>query len=319
MKSALITGITGQDGSYLAEFLLSKGYEVHGLIRRSATDNTKNINHLLGDIELHYGDLFQEHYLCSLIAALQPDEIYNLAAQSDVGTSFECPEYTSEVTGLGVLRLLEAVRVFSPESRLYQASTSEMFGDAEPPQDEDSPMCPRNPYGVAKLFAHRMVDIYRKSYNLHASCGILFNHESERRGREFVTQKICFGAARISSGLQKELRLGNLDAVRDWGYAPDYVKAMWLMLQQPTPDDYVIGTGEVHTVREFVEKAFNRLGLDWKEYVIVDPMYYRPLETNYLMANTSKAKKVLGWAPEVYLDELVDIMIRNAIAEVGQV
>lgn len=313
MKTALITGINGQDGSYLAELLLSKGYEVHGLVRRHAVHEFRNIDHLLSDITLHYGDLSQEHYLCSLLSELKPNEIYNMAAQSDVQVSFQCPEYTADITGLGVLRLLEAIRVFSPYSKLYQASTSEMFGNCPPPQTETSPLIPRNPYGVAKLFAHRMVDVYRKAYDIYASCGILFNHESERRGANFVTQKICLAAARSYYGSPERLRLGNLDAQRDWGYAPDYMRAAWMMLQQEKPDDFVIATGVEASVRTFAQLAFAHVDLDWTKYVDVDQSFMRPLETVHLCGNASKAEKVLGWVPEVNLGELVKRMMDNAL------
>jgi GDPmannose 4,6-dehydratase len=256
VKKALITGITGQDGSYLAELLLEKGYDVHGLIRRTSSHHFPNIHHIQDKLSLHYGDLENEHHLCSFVHAIQPDEVYNLGAQSDVGISFEAPEYTGNITGLGVCRMLEAVRNFAPNARYYQASTSELFGSTAPPQNEDSPMAPASPYAAAKLYAHHMTSIYRRAYGMYACCGILFNHESPRRGPNFVTRKIAMAVGEIVRGERKKLLLGNLDAGRDWGYAPDYVRAMWLMMQQNAPHDYVIGTGEVHTVREFARAAF---------------------------------------------------------------
>ena len=309
-KIALITGITGQDGSLLAELLLEKGYkEVHGLVRRTSSYNTQNIDRIKERLCLHYGDLENEHHLCSLIYEIQPDELYNLAAQSDVGISFEIPEYTGNVTGLGVTRLLEAVRKFSPKSKIYQASTSELYGNAPPPQNEETPMIPRNPYAIAKLYAHQMCQLYREAYGLHIACGILFNHESPRRGINFVTRKITKAACEIAAGRQKELFLGNLDAKRDWGYAPDYVYAMWLMLQQEQPADFVIGTGEVHTVGEFCDEAFSLVGLNWRDYVKIDERYYRATETNYLLANPSKAEKELNWRSTTSFKQLVSGMI----------
>jgi len=310
MVKALITGITGQDGSYLAELLLSKGYEVHGLIRRTALypESLKNIEHIKDKLELHYGDLATENHLSALMAELHPDEIYNLASQSDVRISFDIPEYTGDITGLGVVRLLEAIRKFSPNSRFYQASSSEMFGNSPPPQNEDTPMHPRSPYGAAKLYGYNIVRVYRDSYNLFCCNGILFNHESERRGRNFVTRKITESLPRILSGEQETLYLGNLNAKRDWGYAPDYCEAMWLMMQDK-PDDFVIGTGEAHSVSEFLEVAFSRVGLDWQKYVKTDPQLYRPSEVNYLLADASKARRILGWQPRTSFNDLVRIMV----------
>jgi len=310
---ALITGVDGQDGSYLAELLLSKKYDVHGLLRKSI-NAPHNISKIQDKITLHWGDLATENHLCGIIQHLQPDEIYNLAGQSDVAASFIIPEYTGDVTGLGVTRLLEAIRCFSPHSKLYQASSSEMFGNYyPPPQNENTPIRARSPYAAAKIYAHNMVVCYRESYDLFGCCGILFNHESERRGINFVTRKITNAVARISLGLQDKLELGNLDAQRDWGYSPDYVEAMWLMLQQDTPDDYVIGTGEARSVRDFVTAAFRYVGLDWKKYVVINPQYTRPADVNYLEADPSKAYSRLGWRPSTHFDELVRIMVDNDI------
>ena len=310
MKKSLITGISGQDGSWLAELLLSKGYEVHGLVRRgSQYPDLKNLNHLKDRVCLHFGDLLNEHDICHLVNALKPDEIYNMAAQSDVRISFEVPEYTSEVTYLGYLRLLEAVKSFSPNSKVYQASSSEMFGNALPPQDENTVMVPENPYGVAKLSAYLVGRIYRRSYNLFIANGILFNHESERRGLNFVTRKITNSVARIKLGKQDKLQLGNLEAKRDWGYAPEYMQQAWLMLQQKEPDDFVVGTGEVHSVMDFVTEAFNLVDLDWEKYVYLDKAMIRPSETCYLQSNPAKAKKILGWEPKVKFRDLVKIMV----------
>lgn len=311
MKKAFITGITGQDGSYLSELLLDKGYEVHGLIRRTALypESMKNIEHIRDNLVLHFGDLTTENHLGVLIHEVQPDEIYNLASQSDVRISFDIPEYSGNATGLSVTRLLEAVRSFSPQSRLYQASSSEMFGTSAPPQNEHGPFRPRNPYAAAKLYAHNMCRIYREAYGLFVACGILFNHESPRRGKNFVTRKITSAVTEIVSGKRKELYLGNLESKRDWGLAADYVKAMWMMLQHEKPDDFVIGTGEVHTVEEFVEEAFRLVGLDWKGYVKIDPNLYRPSETFYLHADTRKAVAELGWKPTVTFHELIGIML----------
>ncbi|MGO9620552.1 MAG: GDP-mannose 4,6-dehydratase [Desulfobaccales bacterium] len=316
MKKALITGITGQDGSYLAELLLGKGYEVHGLIRRSSTFNTRRIDHLYTDsheagarLFLHYGDLSDAGQLSHLIYDIQPGEIYHLAAQSHVRVSFDLPEYTGEITGLGVIRLLEAVRRSGIKSRFYQASSSELYGDAPPPQNEETPMRPRSPYAVAKLYGYWMVRNYREAYGLFAVNGILFNHESPRRGETFVTRKITRAVARIKLGLQQKLFLGNMEARRDWGYAPDYVEGMWLMLQQDSPEDYVLATGETHSVREFLEAAFTYQDLDWRQYVEIDPRYYRPTEVDVLLGDASKARERLGWQPRVSFGELVRLMV----------
>lgn len=314
MKTALITGIDGQDGSFLAEFLLSKKYEVHGLVRRGVNPMV-NIEHLRGKVSLHYGDMATETHLMMLLYAIRPDEIYNLASQSDVAASFDIPEYTGDVTGLGVTRLLTAMRAFVTHGRLYQASSSEMFGNATPPQSEKTPLRARSPYGAAKIYAHNMVRCYRESYGLFACCGILFNHESERRGVQFVTRKISTAVARISLGKQDKLHLGNIDAKRDWGYSPDYVRAMWLMLQQDVPDDYVVGTGITHSVRDFVAAAFQCVGLEWEKYVVIDEAYKRPSDLNYLLANPAKARTRLGWKPQVTFEELVRIMVDHDIAK----
>lgn len=309
-KRALITGITGQDGSYLAEFLLSKGYEVHGVCRRTSSPNVERIEHLLDRMEMHAGDLLDQGSLQALLQEIRPTEVYNLAAQSFVATSWGQPLLTGEVTGLGVTRLLEAIRTIDPSIRFYQASSSEMFGKVhETPQRETTVLHPRSPYGVAKVYGHYLTINYRESFGMFACSGILFNHESPRRGLEFVTRKITDAAARIKLGLQDELRLGNLDAKRDWGFAGDYVQAMWLMLQQEQADDYVIGTGELHTVREFVELAFERLDLDWQKYVVVDPKFFRPAEVDLLLADCSKAKRELGWKPQMSFKELVSTMV----------
>src|SRR6058998_712216 len=317
MKTALITGITGQDGSYLADLLLEKGYEVHGIIRRASTFNTSRIDHLYADphvndvrMFLHYGDLSDSVNLVKLLYELKPDEIYHLGAQSHVRVSFDIPEYTSDVTGVGTIRILEAIREAGLRSRFFQASSSEMFGKAqEVPQSEKTPFWPRSPYGVAKVFSYWATINYRESYGLHASNGIMFNHESPRRGETFVTRKISRAVAAIKHGLQKELFLGNLDAKRDWGYAPEYVEAMWLILQQEQPDDYVIGTGETHSVKEFVEEAFGYVALDWREYLEFDSKYVRPTEVDALLADPAKARKVLGWEPKVRFKDLVRIMV----------
>jgi GDPmannose 4,6-dehydratase len=309
-KKALITGITGQDGSYLAELLLEKGYEVHGLIRRSSSFNTWRIDSVRDRLKLHYGDLVDQNSLMRTLEAIQPDEVYNLAAQSHVKVSFEMPEYTTDVTAMGVLRVLDAVRELSPKTRVYQAGSSEMFGlIQENPQTERTPFHPRSPYGVSKVFGHWMAVNYREGYGMHVSNGILFNHESPRRGENFVTRKITMGLAAIRKGKAKELRLGNLDAQRDWGFAKDYVEAMWLMLQQEKPDDYVIATGETHSVREFLEEAFAYAGLDWKDFVKVDPKYFRPAEVDLLLGDPSKAKRILGWEPKVTFKALVRLMV----------
>jgi len=319
MKRALITGITGQDGSYLAELLLEKGYEVHGIIRRASTFNTHRIDHLYQDphlngvrLFLHYGDLTDAVALVKLLYELKPDEIYNLGAQSHVRVSFDVPESTGDIDGLGTLRILEAIRETGlvEKVRFYQASSSEMFGKVqEVPQKETTPFWPRSPYGCAKVYAHWLTVNYRESYNLHASNGILFNHESPRRGETFVTRKITRAAARIKLGLQENLYLGNLDAKRDWGYAKDYVEMMWLMLQQDKPDDYVVATGETHSVQEFVEESFGLLKLDWKKHVKHDARYERPAEVDLLIGDSSKARKQLGWEPKVKFKDLVRIMI----------
>ena len=312
----LITGITGQDGSYLAEFLLSKGYEVHGLIRRSSTFNTGRIDHIYQDphipgikLHLHYGDLSVSGQMADLIYNIQPDEIYHLGAQSHVRVSFDMPEYTGDVTGLGSVRLLEAIRKTGVKTKFYQASSSEMFGSAPAPQNEQTPFEPRSPYSAAKVYAYWLVKNYREGYNLFASNGILFNHESPRRGETFVTRKITRAATRIKMGLQDKLYLGNLEAKRDWGFAGDFVEAMWLILQQDKPDDYVIATGENHSVREFAEKVFKKLGLDYEEYVAIDQRYFRPTEVDVLLGDSTKAQKKLGWKPKVTFDQLIDMMV----------
>ncbi len=313
-KSALITGITGQDGSYLAELLLEKGYEVHGLIRRLSTPNITRIEHISDKITLVEGDLTDQSSLNYAMKEVQPEEVYNLAAQSFVGTSWNQPVLTGDVTGMGAVRLLEAVRHFSKDARVYQASSSEMFGKvSEMPQNENTKFYPRSPYGCAKVYAYWMCINYRESYDMHVSNGILFNHESPRRGLEFVTRKITDAVARIYLGKSKEVKLGNLDAKRDWGYAGDYVEAMWLMLQRDNPDDYVIATGESHSVREFVELAFNEAGLDWEEHVKVDPKLFRPAEVEYLVGDYSKAKRTFGWEPKVTFKELVKMMVEADI------
>jgi GDPmannose 4,6-dehydratase len=325
MPIALITGCTGQDGSYLAEFLLGKGYEVHGLKRRSSSLNTDRLDHIYQDFHeagarffLHYADLTDGSSLTSLLYDLRPDEIYNLGAQSHVKVSFEVPEFTTDVVACGTLRLLEALHRTGVKARFYQASSSEMFGSVPPPQNETTVFHPRSPYACAKLYGHNITVNYRESYGLHASSGILFNHESPRRGETFVTRKVTRAVAHIRSGVQKKLYLGNLDARRDWGYAPDYVRAMWLMVQQDVPDDYVVGTGESHTVREFVELAFAHAGLDWKEHVEIDPRYFRPAEVDALCADASKAKRKLSWQPTVTFDELVGIMVDSDLRETAR-
>jgi GDPmannose 4,6-dehydratase len=309
-KKALITGITGQDGSYLAELLLDKGYEVHGLVRRSSSFNTWRIDHVRDRLVLHYGDLVDQNSLVRTLQSIAPDEAYNLAAQSHVKVSFEMPEYTANVTALGVMRLLDAVREAGIKTRVYQAGSSEMFGLVqENPQRETTPFHPRSPYGVSKVFGHWIAVNYREGYGMHVSNGILFNHESPRRGENFVTRKITLGVAAIKKGNAKELRLGNLDARRDWGFAKDFVEAMWLMLQQDQPGDYVVATGETHSVREFCEEAFGCVGLDWKEFVKVDPKYFRPAEVDLLLGDPSRAKAKLGWQPRVTFKELVRLMV----------
>ncbi|MBN2568019.1 MAG: GDP-mannose 4,6-dehydratase [Deltaproteobacteria bacterium] len=324
MKKAFLTGITGQDGSYLAEFLLQKGYEVHGLIRRSSTFNTDRIDHLYRDFHdpaarmyLHYGDLSVSGQLMDLLYDIKPDEIYNLGAQSHVRVSFDMPEYTGDVTGLGTLRLLEAIRKTGIKTKFYQASSSEMFGAAPPPQSENTPFQPQSPYAVAKVYAYYVIKNYRQAYDIFACNGILFNHESPRRGETFVTRKITRAATRIKLGLQDKVYLGNLEAKRDWGFAGDYVEAMWLMLQRDDPDDFVIATGETHSVREFAERVFQKLDLDYKEFVEIDQRYFRPTEVDALLGDASKAKKTLGWNPKVSFDLLIDMMI-NADMETAQ-
>ena len=324
MKKALITGITGQDGSYLAEFLLAKGYEVHGIIRRSSTFSTSRIDHIYVDphepgarLFLHYGDLSDSTQLTNLIYTIKPDEIYHLGAQSHVRVSFDTAEYTGDVVALGTTRLLEAVRQSGIKAKFYQASSSEMFGAAQPPQSEETIFEPRSPYAAAKVYAYWMAKNYREGYNIFAANGILFNHESPRRGETFVTRKITRAIADIIRGKQKYLYLGNLDAKRDWGYAPEYVEAMWLILQQGKSDDYVIGTGETHSVKEFLIEAFNYVGHDWQEYVRIDPRYFRPLEVETLIADASKAKKELGWSPKVTFKELVRIMVDMDMEALG--
>jgi GDPmannose 4,6-dehydratase len=315
-RKALVTGISGQDGSYLAELLLSKGYEVHGIVRRSSSFNTDRIDHLYRDphergvrLFTHYGDLTDPVALTKLLYEQQPTEIYHLGAQSHVRVSFDIPEYTFDVTGGGTLRLLEAIRESGVHTRFYQASSSEMFGAAAPPQSETTPFHPRSPYAVSKVAAYWLAVNYREAYGMYACNGILFNHESERRGETFVTRKITRAVARIKHGLQDKLYLGNLDAKRDWGYAPDYVEAMWLMLQADAPDDYVIATGETHSVREFLELAFSHAGLDWQSHVEIDPRYFRPSEVDVLQGDATKARERLGWAPKVGFEELVTLMV----------
>jgi GDPmannose 4,6-dehydratase len=310
MRTALITGITGQDGSYLAEHLLEKDYRVVGVVRRSSTQYFERIGHILDRIELVSADLLDQHSLTDVVRDSKPDEVYNLAAQSFVQTSWQQPVLTGEFTALGVTRILEAVKKAAPEARFYQASSSEQFGKVQAvPQDEDTPFYPRSPYGVAKLYGHWITVNYRESFNMFAVSGVLFNHESPRRGLEFVTRKISDGVARIACGLTKELRLGNLEARRDWGFAGDYVDAMWRMLQQDTPEDFVIGTGETWTVREFCEIAFGAAGLDYREHVVQDERFFRPAEVDLLVSDPSRGKKALGWAPKVSFRELVEMMV----------
>lgn len=327
MKKALITGITGQDGSYLAELLISKGYEVHGIIRRASTFNTSRIDHIYQDphsvgkkLFLHYGDLSDANTIRKLIYKIQPDEIYNIGAQSHVRVSFDIPEYTADVTGVGALRILEAIKDYQEYTgkkvKYYQASSSEMFGAALPPQNEKTPFHPRSPYGVAKVFAYWTTVNYREAYGIFAVNGILFNHESERRGKTFVTRKITDGIARIKAGLDKKIYLGNLDARRDWGYAPEYMEAAWMMMQQEMPDDYVVGTGQSHSVKDFVQEAFKCAGIgDWENYIEIDEKYYRPSEVDNLIADASKAKDKLGWEPKVKFDELVAKMVNYDIEQ----
>jgi GDPmannose 4,6-dehydratase len=324
MKRALITGITGQDGSYLAELLLDKGYEVHGMIRRASTFNTRRIDHLYRDphepgsrLFLHYGDLTGAEQLTDLVYNVKPDEIYHLGAQSHVKVSFDMPQHTALATGLGTIHLLEAIRRSGITTRFYNAASSEMFGDTPPPQDEASPLAPRSPYAAAKAYSFWMSRMYRDAYGVFACSGMLFNHESPRRGEIFVTRKITRAVAAVVAGKQKRLYLGNLDAERDWGYAPEYVEAMWLMLQQDTPDDYVVGTGESHSVREFAETAFAYMGLEARECVEIDPRYFRPLEVQRLRANPAKARARLGWVPRVTFEDLVRIMVDADLEAVG--
>ncbi len=308
MSVALITGITGQDGSYLAELLLEKGYEVHGMIRRASTINTSRIDHIFGDLELHYGDLADGRSMERIVENVKPDEVYNLGAQSHVRTSFDIPEYTADVTGIGTLRLLEVCR--GRDIRFYQASSSELYGKVlETPQSETTPFYPRSPYGIAKLHSFWSVVNYRESYDMFACNGILFNHESPRRGETFVTRKIVKAAVRINRDLQQTLELGNLDARRDWGYAADYVEAMWLMMQKEKPDDYVIATGETHSVREFLDEVFGYLNLDWQRHVQINPKYFRPAEVDLLLGDATKAKNELGWKPKVRFRELAQLMV----------
>ncbi|MFP3882625.1 MAG: GDP-mannose 4,6-dehydratase [Actinomycetota bacterium] len=324
MPTALITGITGQDGSYLTELLLSKDYEVHGLIRRTSTFHTDRLDHLYQDphehdvqMRLHYGDLTDGSQLARLIRSVRPDEIYNLAAQSHVAVSFSQPEYTGDVDALGVIRLLEAIRDSGVDTRVYQAGTSEMFGASPPPQNEDTPFQPSSPYAAAKLYAYWVVRNYREAYGIHAVTGILFNHESPRRGETFVTRKVTRAVARILAGLDQAVYLGNLDAVRDWGHAQEYVEAMWLMMQQPEPRDYVIGTGESHTVRELCDIAFGHVGLTPDRFVRIDPRYYRPVEVENLRADPSRARAELGWKPEVSFEALITEMVESDLADYG--
>jgi GDPmannose 4,6-dehydratase len=326
MKKALITGITGQDGSYLAELLLAKNYEVHGIIRRASTFNTGRIDHLYQDshindvrLFLHYGDIADSTNLIKLLYRIQPDEVYHLAAQSHVRVSFDIPEYTADVTGLSTIRILEAIRETGVKSKFYQASSSEMFGKVqEVPQRETTPFHPRSPYGVAKVYAHWATVNYRESYDLFACCGILFNHESPRRGETFVTRKITRAVARIKAGLQEKLYLGNLDAKRDWGYAREYVEAMWMMLQQDKADDYVIATGETHSVEDFLTEAFSHVDLDWRDYVELDPKYLRPAEVDLLIGDASKAKRELAWEPKTTFGELVRLMVDSDVLMASQ-
>jgi GDPmannose 4,6-dehydratase len=326
LKKALITGITGQDGSYLAEMLLAKGYEVHGLIRRASTFNTRRIDHIYNDphgnrdkvhLYLHYGDVTASGTLLDVLYDVRPDEIYNLAAQSHVRVSFDMPEYTGDVTGLGTIRILDALRRSGGSARFYQASSSEMFGGSLPPQNEQTPFEPRSPYAAAKAYAYWVTRNYREGYQLFACNGILFNHESPRRGETFVTRKITRALAAILAGRQQYLYLGNLDSLRDWGYAPEYVELMWQMLQQEQAEDFVVGTGEAHSVREFLTEAFGYVGKDWQEYVRIDPRYFRPTEVSYLLADASRAAEKLGWQPRVKFHELVRIMVDADLEKMG--
>lgn len=324
MKKALITGITGQDGSYLTELLLSKGYEVHGIIRRASTFNTERVDHIFVDPHdpgarffMHYGDLSDSEQIANIVYNIRPDEVYHLGAQSHVRVSFDIPEYTGDVVALGTTRLLEAIRRGKRDIRFYQASSSEMFGATLPPQDEATPFAPRSPYACAKVYSYWMVKNYRQGYGIFASNGILFNHESPRRGETFVTRKVTRAIARILAKKEKLVYLGNLEAKRDWGFAPEYVEAMWLILQQKKADDFVVGLGESHSVRAFVEEAFSYVGLDWKKYVKIDPRYFRPTEVNSLIANPAKAKKILKWKPRVHFQELVRIMVDADLRRAG--
>jgi GDPmannose 4,6-dehydratase len=323
-KVALVTGITGQDGSYLAEILLRKNYEVHGLIRRSSSFNTARIEHLFKDphekgvkLHLHYADVTESSSVLSLLQNIQPHEIYNMAAQSHVRVSFDMPEYTVNSVGLGALRILEVIRILGLKSKYYQASSSEMFGSTPPPQSETTPFHPRSPYGLAKVMAHHITVNYREGYNIFACSGILFNHESPRRGETFVTKKVTRAVANILAGKQDKLYLGNLESMRDWGFSKEYMHAAWLMMQQKKPDDFVIATGEMHTVKEFVEVAFDLVGLNWKRYVKIDPRYFRPTEVDALQGDASKAKKILGWKPRVKFKELITIMLNSDLKEAG--
>ena len=325
MQRAIITGITGQDGSYLAELLLGKGYEVHGIVRRSSTFSTERIDHLYSDphdkglgMTLHFGDLADGSRMASLIKEIQPTEVYNLASLSHVGVSFQEPQFTGDVTGIGVTRLLEAIRATGSDARFYQASSSEMFGASPPPQSEQTPLVPRSPYAAAKTYGHWMTRNYREAYGMFACGGILFNHESPRRGETFVTRKIAKAAAKIAAGLQEKLYLGNLDSVRDWGYAPEYVEAMWLMLQADEPEDYVVATGVGHTVREFADAAFSRLGLDWQEYVEFDERYLRPTEPESLIGDPSKVEAELGWKARTLTPQLAEIMVDAEVAAIRE-
>jgi len=314
-KTALITGVTGQDGSYLAELLLEKGYRVVGMVRRTSTLNFHRLKHIQDDIEIVQGDLLDQMSLVDLLQEYEPDEVYNLAAQSFVPTSWKQPVLTGEFTALGVTRVLDAIRIVNPKIKFYQASSSEMFGKVQAvPQNESTPFYPRSPYGVAKVYGHWITVNYRESYDLFACSGILFNHESPRRGIEFVTRKVTHAAARIKLGLQDKVHLGNMDARRDWGFAGDYVRAMWLMLQQDSPDDYVISTGETHAVKELCQVAFDRVGLNWEDYVVVDPKFYRPAEVDLLIGDPAKAKAKLGWEPKVNFETLVQMMVDSDLA-----
>lgn len=318
-KVAFITGITGQDGSYLAELLLGKGYKVYGMVRRASVDKFERIAHIMDRVHLIQGDLLDQYSLITALKQAQPTEVYNLAAQSFVPTSWAQPVLTSEFTAIGVTRMLESIRLVDPKIRFYQASSSEMYGKVlETPQTEATPFYPRSPYGVAKVYGHYITVNYRESYNLFAVSGILFNHESPRRGLEFVTRKVTDGVARIKLGLSKELRLGNLDARRDWGFAGDYVEAMWLMLQQDTPDDYVIATGETRTVKELVQVAFDHAGLDWEKHVVLDPAFIRPAEVDLLIGDPAKAKKKLGWSPKVSFEQMIRMMVDSDIERLSE-